>query len=56
VFLGWLILSEPVTAIVLGGGLLVVLGVALVVSGERPRAAEVEQAQPPPVPEPARSS
>ena len=57
VFLGWLILSEPVTAIVLGGGLLVVLGVALVVSGERrPRVAEVEQAPPPPVPEPARSS
>jgi hypothetical protein len=42
---------------VLGGGLLVVMGVALVVSGERrPRAAEVEQAQPTPVPEPARSS
>jgi len=37
VFLGWLILAEPVTAVVLGGGLLVVLGVALVVSGERPR-------------------
>jgi drug/metabolite transporter (DMT)-like permease len=39
VFLGWLILSEPVTAVVLGGGLLVVVGVALVVGGERlPRA------------------
>jgi drug/metabolite transporter (DMT)-like permease len=35
VFLGWLILSEPVTAVVLGGGLLVVVGVALVVGGER---------------------
>jgi drug/metabolite transporter (DMT)-like permease len=36
VFLGWLILSEPVTAVVIGGGLLVVVGVALVVGGERP--------------------
>ncbi|HEX6577684.1 MAG TPA: EamA family transporter [Jiangellaceae bacterium] len=36
VFLGWLILSEPITAVVLGGGLLVVAGVALVVGGERP--------------------
>lgn len=37
VFLGWAILAEPITAIVAGGGALVVLGVALVVSAERPR-------------------
>ncbi|MGH8774788.1 MAG: EamA family transporter [Jiangellaceae bacterium] len=37
VFLGWLILAEPVTGVVVGGGLLVVVGVALVVGGERPR-------------------
>lgn len=37
VFLGWIILAEPVTAIVVGGGALVVIGVALVVSAERPR-------------------
>jgi drug/metabolite transporter (DMT)-like permease len=37
VFLGWLILAEPVTAVVIGGGALVVVGVALVVSAERPR-------------------
>ncbi|WP_211239851.1 EamA family transporter [Jiangella gansuensis] len=49
VLLGWAILSEPVTAVVLGGGALVVGGVTLVVSSERParrakardRAAEV---------------
>lgn len=35
VFLGWAILSEPITAIVVGGGALVVTGVALVVSAER---------------------
>lgn len=35
VILGWAILSEPVTAIVLGGGALVVGGVVLVVNGER---------------------
>lgn len=39
VFLGWLILSESITAIVVVGGALVVLGVALVVSAERPRPA-----------------
>lgn len=39
VFLGWLILSESITAVVVGGGALVVVGVALVVSAERPRAA-----------------
>jgi drug/metabolite transporter (DMT)-like permease len=38
VFLGWLILSEPVTTPVLVGGSLAVLGVALVVQAERPRA------------------
>lgn len=37
VFLGWLILSEPVTLPVVLGGSLAVLGVALVVRGERPR-------------------
>lgn len=37
VFLGWLILAEPVTAVVVGGGALVVVGVALVVSAERSR-------------------
>ncbi|TDE10079.1 EamA family transporter [Jiangella asiatica] len=36
VLLGWAILSEPVTAVVLGGGALVVGGVSLVVSSERP--------------------
>jgi drug/metabolite transporter (DMT)-like permease len=50
VFLGWLILAEPVTAVVLGGGLLVVIGVALVVSGERPGTRTVEPERPP-VPE-----
>ncbi|HEX5017565.1 MAG TPA: EamA family transporter [Actinomycetes bacterium] len=37
VFLGWLILSEPVTRPVVIGGSLAVLGVALVVRAERPR-------------------
>ena len=37
VFLGWLVLSEPVTGVVIAGGALAVLGVALVVLGERPR-------------------
>lgn len=37
VFLGWLILDESVTEIVAGGGALVVVGVALVVSAERTR-------------------
>jgi len=39
VFLGWLILSEPVTPPVVVGGSLAVVGVALVVRGEHPRAA-----------------
>lgn len=37
VFLGWLILSEPVTLPVVVGGSLAVFGVSLVVRGERPR-------------------
>ncbi|MFI5710013.1 EamA family transporter [Kribbella sp. NPDC051620] len=37
VLLGWLILSEPVTAEILLGGAIVVVGVALVVSAERRR-------------------
>jgi drug/metabolite transporter (DMT)-like permease len=45
VFLGWAILSEPITTVVVGGGLLVVLGVALVVRGER-RPAPAEDAEP----------
>lgn len=36
VLLGWLILNESITAVVIGGGALVVIGVALVVSAERP--------------------
>jgi drug/metabolite transporter (DMT)-like permease len=35
VFLGWLILSEPVTLAILVGGAVAVAGVAVVVSGER---------------------
>lgn len=38
VLLGWLILDESITSVVIGGGTLVVIGVALVVSGERPKA------------------
>jgi len=46
VTLGWLILAEPVTAVVVGGGALVVVGVALVVSGERvPRRASADRAR-----------
>jgi drug/metabolite transporter (DMT)-like permease len=37
VFLGWLVLSEPLTAAVLAGGGVVVLAVALVIGAERPR-------------------
>jgi drug/metabolite transporter (DMT)-like permease len=37
VFLGWLVLSEPVTGVVVAGGALALVGVALVVQGERPR-------------------
>jgi drug/metabolite transporter (DMT)-like permease len=39
VFLGWLLLSEPVTTTILLGGAVVVLGVGLVVSAERRRGA-----------------
>jgi len=42
VFLGWLILNEPVTGVVVAGGLLVVVGVAFVVRGERPRPVDPE--------------
>jgi drug/metabolite transporter (DMT)-like permease len=52
VFLGWLILSEPITAVVLGGGLLVVAGVALVVGGERPPRSRQVTEPDRPVPEP----
>lgn len=37
VFLGWLLLSEPITAAVVAGGAVIVAGVAIVVSAERPR-------------------
>ncbi|TWD80360.1 drug/metabolite transporter (DMT)-like permease [Kribbella amoyensis] len=51
VFLGWLILDEHVTAKILLGGAVVVLGVALVVSAERrPRAAAVPADPAPPDP------
>ena len=36
VALGWLILSEPVTSAIVAGGVLAVVGVAMVVQGERP--------------------
>lgn len=43
VFLGWLILSEPVTAAIWGGGAVVVAAVAIVVSSERqPARSDVE--------------
>jgi drug/metabolite transporter (DMT)-like permease len=37
VLLGWALLAEPVTAVIVAGGGLAVLGVFLVVLGERPR-------------------
>jgi len=37
VFLGWLILAEPITGAVVVGGGIVVLAVAIVISAERPR-------------------
>jgi drug/metabolite transporter (DMT)-like permease len=37
VFLGWLVLGEPVTVPVLVGGGIVVAAVALVIRAERPR-------------------
>jgi len=42
VFLGWLILSEPVTTAILIGGGLAVVGVAMVVRGERQEPVEGE--------------
>ena len=36
VFLGWLLLAEPVTGAIVAGGAVIVLGVAIVVSAERP--------------------
>ncbi|HEU4675412.1 MAG TPA: EamA family transporter [Motilibacteraceae bacterium] len=57
VLLGWAVLAEPVTGIVLVGGALVVAGVALVVSAERPRRRRVREteaaAQGETLPEPA---
>jgi drug/metabolite transporter (DMT)-like permease len=51
VALGWAILAEPITGVVLVGGGLVVLGVALVVRAERPRD-PAPPAAPPTRPEP----
>ena len=48
VILGWAILAEPITAVVIGGGTLVVIGVALVVSAERPRQPKPEPTTPVP--------
>ena len=53
VLLGWAILAEPVTGIVLAGGALVVAGVALVVSAERPSRRTVPEPEPEALPEPA---
>jgi drug/metabolite transporter (DMT)-like permease len=56
VFLGWLVLSERVTAGVLAGGGIVVLAVALVIGAERPRrrleAAGASSGEPVPEPVP----
>ncbi len=43
VFLGWLVLSEPVTLPVVGGGAVVVLAVAVVIRAERPRRTRVAE-------------
>jgi drug/metabolite transporter (DMT)-like permease len=45
VILGFLILAEPVTGVILAGGAIVVVGVALVVRSERPRAPERQPAR-----------
>jgi drug/metabolite transporter (DMT)-like permease len=37
VFLGWLLLSEPITGAIVAGGAVIVAGVAIVVSAERPK-------------------
>ena len=42
VFLGWLILDEPITAAVVTGGLVIVVAVAIVISVERRRAPVAE--------------
>jgi hypothetical protein len=48
VFLGWLILSEPITLPIIAGGGVVVAAVAIVVAAERPgRAGRAERAAPP---------
>jgi drug/metabolite transporter (DMT)-like permease len=47
VFLGWIILSEPITGAILVGGAVVVVAVAMVVASERrPRPAPKPQAEP----------
>jgi drug/metabolite transporter (DMT)-like permease len=43
VFLGWLVLAEPITVPVLVGGGIVVLAVAAVISAERPHRREVPE-------------
>jgi drug/metabolite transporter (DMT)-like permease len=48
VFLGWLILAEPITVPILVGGAIVVAAVAVVVAAERPR----RKARSAPAPEP----
>ncbi|MDX6297754.1 MAG: hypothetical protein QOI51_1611 [Nocardioidaceae bacterium] len=45
VFLGWLILSEPVTPAILVGGAVAVAGVAIVVAAERHRTTPVPEAE-----------
>ena len=50
VFLGWLILSEPVTLAIVLGGAVAVAGVAIVVAAERHSSAAKE---PDPEPQPA---
>ena len=44
VFLGWLILDEPITRAVVTGGAVIVAAVAIVISVERPRTAAEEPA------------
>ncbi len=55
VALGALILAEPVTGIVLLGGAVVVLGVAVVVTIERPRNGPATEDEPVPAPEAVRA-
>ncbi|MFF5210072.1 EamA family transporter [Streptosporangium sp. NPDC000396] len=49
VVLGALVLSEPVTSSMVGAGLVIVLGVALVVSTERRKKAQIEEKESAPV-------